>query len=70
MSEAEFQEALDPRKIIAGRKTAGSAAPKEVEEMLEQFSAKLAGEISQTEALRKQVGKAMDQLESAFSAFL
>lgn len=70
MSEAEFQEALDPRKIIAGRKTAGSAAPKEVEEMLEQFSAKLAGEISQTEALRKQVSKAMDQLESAFSAFL
>ena len=38
MSKEEFLDALDPRKIIANRKTKGSAAPAEVDAMISGFT--------------------------------
>ena len=70
MSEAEFLDALDPRKIIANRKTKGSAAPSEVEFMLNNFRAKLQSERNKTDGLRKQVNEAISGLQSAFAAYL
>ena len=70
MSEAEFLDALDPRKIIANRKTKGSAAPSEVEFMLNDFRAKLQSEKNKTDDLRKQVNEAISGLQSAFAAYL
>lgn len=70
MSEAEFLDALDPRKIIANRKTKGSAAPSEVEFMLNDFRAKLQSEKNKTNDLRKQVNEAISGLQSAFAAYL
>ena len=70
MSEAEFLDALDPRKIIANRKTKGSAAPSEVEFMLNDFRAKLQSERNKTDGLRKQVNEAISGLQSAFAAYL
>lgn len=70
MSEAEFLDALDPRKIIANRKTKGSAAPSEVEFMLNDFRAKLRSEKNKTDDLRKQVNEAISGLQSAFAAYL
>lgn len=70
MCEAEFLDALDPRKIIANRKTKGSAAPSEVEFMLNDFRAKLQSERNKTDGLRKQVNEAISGLQSAFAAYL
>ena len=70
MSEAEFLDALDPRKIIANRKTKGSAAPSEVEFMLNDFRAKLQSERNKTDGLRKQVNEAISGLQSAYAAYL
>ena len=70
MSEAEFLDALDPRKIISNRKTKGSAAPSEVEFMLNDFRAKLQSEKNKTDDLRKQVNEAISGLQSAFAAYL
>lgn len=70
MSEAEFLDALDPRTIIANRKTKGSAAPSEVEFMLNDFRAKLQSERNKTDGLRKQVNEAISGLQSAFAAYL
>lgn len=70
MSEAEFLDALDPRKIIANRKTKGSAAPDQVQAMLVEFTEKLKKEQTQTENLRKQVNEAIKDLEAKFAAYL
>ena len=70
MTEAEFLDALDPRKIIANRKTKGSAAPDQVAAMLVEFGQKLKDEQTQTVNLRKQVNEAIDGLESKFAAYL
>ena len=70
MSEAEFLDALDPRKIIANRKTKGSAAHDQVQAMLVEFTEKLKKEQTQTENLRKQVDEAIKDLEAKFAAYL
>ena len=70
MSEAEFLDALDPRKIIANRKTTGCAAPYHVQAMLVEFTEKLKKEQTQTENLRKQVDEAIKDLEAKFAAYL
>ena len=70
MSKEEFLEALDPRKIIANRKTKGSAAPAEVEAMLADFAAALKAEQGKTNAMRQQVTDAIAGLEAAFAEHL
>lgn len=70
MTEAEFLDALDPRKIIANRKTKGSAAPSEVEAMLSGFAAAHKEEQAKTDALRLKVEQAIDGLQSSFARFL
>ena len=70
MSKAEFLDALDPRKIIANRKTKGSAAPAEVEAMLEGFAAALKEEQTKTRALRSQVEEAIGSMQSEFAKYL
>ena len=70
MSKEEFLDALDPRKIIANRKTKGSAAPAEVDAMISGFTETLKEEHAKTGALRSKVEKAIGELEVAFSKFL
>ena len=70
MSKEEFLDALDPRKIIANRKTKGSASPAEVDAMISGFTETLKEEQAKTGALRAKVEKAIGELEVAFSKFL
>ncbi len=70
MTEAEFLDALDPRRIIANRKTAGSAAPAEVDAMLKGFAAEHKKEQDKTQALRMKVDQAIEVLEAAFARHL
>ena len=70
MSKEEFLDALDPRKIIANRKTKGSASPAEVDAMISGFTETLKEEQTKTGALRAKVEKAIGELEVAFSKFL
>ena len=67
MSEAEFHDALDPRKILAGRRTAGSARPEEVEAMLAEDEEALAANRKVLAAARAGVEAALAALEGDFS---
>ena len=70
MTEAEFLDALDPRKIIANRKTIGSASPFEVDAMRSSFAARLKEETAKTNALRLKVEMAIDNLQREFAQYL
>ena len=66
MSEAEFRDALDPRKIVENRRTAGSARPSEVEAMIGEEEAALLALKSKLEAREGQVEKALEALDADF----
>lgn len=70
MSEAEFHEALDPRRIVETRRTAGSAAPAEVDAMLAEARAALKRLENTADALRAKEAAALRGLEERFRAFL
>ncbi len=70
MSEAEFRDALDPRKIVENRRTAGSARPSEVEAMIGEEEAALLGLKSKLEAREGQVEKALEALDADFRRYL
>lgn len=70
MSEAEFLDALDPRKIIANRKTQGSAAPAQVEAMIAGFAEALKQEQTKTNALRCKVEEAIGAMQAEFAKYL
>lgn len=70
MSEAEFRDALDPRKIVANRRTAGSAAPAEVDAMIREDREELALRRVNLAALEAKVEDALARLETEFKAFL
>lgn len=70
MSREEFLDALDPKKIVAARKTKGSAAPAEVEAMLARFAGDLQARKDETQALKERVAAAVEKLETAFAAYL
>lgn len=70
MSEAAFRDALDPRKIVANRKTAGSCAPQEVAAMLAEDREALQALRRTLADLKTKVGDSVAALDQAFSAFL
>lgn len=70
MSEAEFRDALDPRKIVENRRTAGSARPSEVEAMIGEEEAALLALKSKLEAREGQVEKALESLDADFRRYL
>ena len=70
MSEAEFRDALDPRKIVANRRTAGSAAPQEVDAMIAEDRAELAAFRVALTALEDKISFALETLEKRFAAWL
>ncbi len=70
MSETEFRDALDPRKIIENRRTAGSAAPAEVDAMIREDRAVLARLSAVTAEAEKRTNDALAQLEAEFKHFL
>lgn len=70
MSEAEFRDALDPRKIVENRRTAGSARPSEVEAMIGEEEAALLALKSKLEAREGQVEKALEALDADFHRYL
>lgn len=70
MSEAEFRDALDPRKIVENRLTAGSARPSEVEAMIGEDEALLLALKSKLEAREGQVEKALEALDADFRRYL
>lgn len=69
MSEAQFRDALDPRKIVEARRTSGSAAPAEVAAMLEEDRAQLAVFKAQTAALDEKIADSLAALEKDFGLF-
>jgi len=70
MSETEFKDALDPRKIIENRRTAGSAAPAEVDAMIREDRAALAKLSAVTAEVEKRTNDALAALEAEFKHFL
>lgn len=70
MSEADFKDCLDPRKIIASRKTAGSAAPVEVEAMLAEDQRTLETFRVSLASQKAKVDGALAALHREFAAFL
>lgn len=68
MTESEFRDALDPRKIVEARRTAGSARPAEVDAMLAEDRAALARLHESSQALRARVETALKTLDQTFSA--
>lgn len=70
MTESEFLDALDPRKIVANRRTAGSAAPSEVNAMIAEFTEKLRQEQAKSQALEEKINLALAKLNDEFSAYL
>lgn len=70
MSEAEFRDALDPRKIVANRRTAGSAAPQEVDAMIAEDRAALAGFKTTLDALDAKIAASLEALDHRFAEWL
>ena len=70
MSEAEFRDALDPRKIVAARRTAGSCAPAEVDAMIVGAREALARSVEKRDGMEARVKTALDKLEADFSQYL
>lgn len=70
MSEEEFRAALDPRSIVAARRTAGSASPAEVRKMLEADAGRLATLRAERVTEEARVAKALEDLDEAFRKLL
>lgn len=70
MSEAEFRDALDPKKIVAARRTAGSAAPAQVDAMVKGAREALARSVEARDAAQARVKAALEKLETDFSQYL
>ena len=70
MSESEFRDALDPRKIVANRRTTGSAAPAEVDAMLAEDRETAERLKSTVDAMAAKTDAALEALEARFAAFL
>ncbi len=66
MTEGEFHEALDPRKIVEDRKTSGSAAPQEVDRMIGRFREKADALGRMREERAEAVDEALDRLDREF----
>ena len=67
MTEEEFHEALDPRKIVEGRKTSGSASPQEVERMIRLFRGDLDCYRTEREERCAENVRALERLNREFS---
>ena len=70
MSEAKFRDALDPRKIVAARRTSGSAAPAEVDAMVAGAREALARSVAKLESMDAHVMSSLDKLEADFAQYL
>ncbi len=70
MSEAEFRDALDPRKIVENRRTEGSASPAEVEKMITAETAELARLSESLSTRAAQVETSLEKLALAFETLL
>ena len=69
MSEEEFKASLDPRQIIARRKTEGSANPEEVAKMIAELTSEMAILKEDTMMKAAKIDQAMADLDSQFEPF-
>ncbi len=70
MTEAEFRDALDPRKIVAARRTLGSASPVEVDRMIHDAHARLDAFIHDQKQAREDIETALERLNVEFNKLL
>ncbi|MBP3438186.1 MAG: argininosuccinate lyase [Sutterella sp.] len=70
MTEAEFRDALDPRRIVAGRRTAGSCAPSEIDAMLGTAVSRLAELRAEREACARRIDESLERLDLAFETLI
>ncbi len=70
MTEAEFRDALDPRKIVAARRTSGSASPVEVDRMIHDAHARLDAFIDDQKQAREDIETALERLNAEFNKLL
>ena len=70
MTEDEFHEALDPRRIVEGRRTSGSCAPAEVAAMIHEDRAMLADLSAESERRIAVLEDAFKRLDAAFERLL
>ena len=68
MSEAEFRSALDPKSIVAHRATLGSAAPAEVDRLLEDARQTLEALEAKRAARVREIAEALCTLQERFKA--
>lgn len=70
MSEAEFRDALDPRKIVESRATPGSCSPAEVDRMLREERGMLEGFSADRKQASERIDSALAKLDERFAKFL
>ncbi len=70
MTEEEFKDALDPKKIVANRKTLGAAQPESLDRMLAARDQLNAAAHSWNEQAEDRINKALAALETEFNAYL
>lgn len=70
MTEKEFREALDPRKIIEARRTLGSTSPAEIDRMIHEARNHLNSFINDRNQARKNIENALERLSAEFNKLL
>lgn len=70
MTEEEFRDALNPKKIVAGRRTLGSASPTEVDRMIAEACSRLYTFINDRKNASATIQTALTRLDAAFSELL
>ena len=70
MSEEEFRRTLDPKAIIAHRRTAGGPQPAELKKSLEAMDKTIAEQLAWATDSRKRIDSALAKLDEDFSKLL
>ena len=70
LSEDEFKEALDPRKIVFNRKTEGGSQPEELDKAFARFESFIRDNDRWIDLRKKQISEAAGLLEELFSVYL
>lgn len=70
MSEEEFKQTLDPRKIVENRRTAGGPQPAELEKALTAMEKSIAAQRDWVKARREHIDSSLQKLDADFKKLL
>ena len=70
LSESQFREVLNPRRIVERRATKGGPQPAEVDRMIRESKAQVAKQEQTTAKRTEQIKSSLERLERDFQAYL